>query len=919
MRDLLSSTKALRIAATYLMVAVFFAGTPISAFAAMGADIKANGSDGPVTITDGDDFSYSWSSTDATACTLTSPSGDSGISLAGNGGPIPAGHPWYPAVGSSTTLTINCTDGTTTSSDSVVINVVALPSTTPTADITANGSDGPVTITNGSTFSYAWTSTNATACTLTAPNGDSGISLAGNGGPIGTGHPWYPAVGVPTTLTLNCTDGTNTATDSVVINVTTPPSPTVVTADIKAENSDGPVTITDGASWNYSWTSGNATACTLTAPNGDSGISLAGNGGPIVPSHPWYPTVGHPTTLTLNCTDGTSTATDSVVVNVAPVGGAVTADIKANGSDGPVTINNGTDYNYSWTSTGATACTLTAPNGVSGISTAGNGGPISPSHPWYPSIGAPVTLTLDCTDGTNTASDSVVIGVSVSPVVVTADIKANGSDGPVTVVNGDSWNYSWTSTNATACTLTSPTGDSGISINGNGGPIPPGHPWYPAVGGSTTLTLNCTNGGSTATDAVVINVVAGPGGPGPSCPVVTVTSSGSASVTVGNAFTYTITATTTPSVATTTTFSLSGTLPAGLSFSTSTATISGTPTQVGTFPVSITARIDCGSDTDTLTITVESSGGGGGGGGGHHHHGGSPTSEPAPSLEGFCPYLTSYLRYGVANDQMQVIKLQAFLKVFEHFDYVTVNGVFDEATLQAVSEFQVRYKNEILTPWGISQPTGYVYTLTLAKINQILCGTPLPAVHAPVYHAPITKEGCPKEGCSTKEGGRGVPNAVPTVGQNVSQGQKSDNTEGFWSRTATALFSWPHGPVKTLQTLYELLLILVVLYILGSILESVLYKDVPENVSKRFYTKWLTILVGLLLSFWGAYMLKEWPLLLPLLVIFLAVLIWILVRHPRVAALWTKKDVTKTTTEIKSASPAQTTTLTTVATEEVKN
>ncbi len=911
MRDLLSSTKVTRIAATYLMAAVFFAGTPISAFAAIGADIKANGSDGPVTITNGDSFSYEWSSIDATACTLTSPSGDSGVSLAGNGGPIVPGHPWYPAVGGSTTLTFNCTDGTTTSSDSVVINLAAAPDPV-SADIKAEGSDGPVTITNGASFSYSWSSTGATACTLTAPNGDSGISISGNGGPIAPGHPWYPAVGGSTTLTLNCTNGVDTDSDFVVINIV---GALTVTADIKAENSDGPVTITDGASWNYSWTSGNATACTLTAPDGDSGISIAGNGGPIVPSHPWYPTLTTPTTLTLNCTDGTSTATDSVVVNLAPVGGAVTADIKANGSDGPVTINNGTDYNYSWTSTGATACTLTAPNGVSGISIAGNGGPISPGHPWYPAIGAPVTLTLNCTDGTNTATDSVVIGVSVAPVVVTADIKANGSDGPVTIVNGTSWNYSWTSTNATACTLTAPNGDSGISINGSGGPIPPGHPWYPAVGGSTTLTLNCTNGGSTATDSVVINVITSPGGP--SCPVVAITSSGSASVTVDNAFSYTITSTTTPSVATTTTYSLSGTLPTGLSFSTSTATISGTPTQTGTFPVSITAAIDCGSDTDTLTITINPKGGGGGGGGGGHHHS-SPEPEIIPSLDGFCPYLTSYLRYGVANDTMQVIKLQAFLKVFEHFDYVTINGVFDEATLQAVSEFQLRYKNDILTPWGISQPTGYVYTLTLAKINQILCGTPLPQVDAPVYHAPISKEGGSKEGGS-KEGGFGVPNAVPTVGENVSKGQNSDDSEGFWSRAASALFSWPHGTVDTLQTLYELLLILVVLYILGSVLESVLYKDVPENVSKRFYTKWLTILGGLLVAFLGAMMLKEWPLLLPLLLIFLGVLIWLIARHPKAATLWRKKEVTKTVTEVKAGTPEKVTTLTTVEKIETKN
>src|SRR3989344_3015407 len=290
-----------RTAAAYMALAVFSIGIPV-AYAAISADIKANGSDGPVTINDGDSWNYTWTSDSATACTLTAPTGDSGISLSGSGGPIASGHPWYPAVGTPTTLTLNCTNGTNTATDSVVINVVASPPPAAvTADIKANGSDGPVTINDGDSWNYTWTSDSATACTLTAPTGDSGISLSGSGGPIASGHPWYPVVGTPTTLTLNCTNGTDTATDSVVINVVAPPPPAAVTADIKANGSDGPATINSGDSWNYTWTSDSATACTLTAPTGDSGISISGSGGPIDSGHPWYPVVGTPTTLTLNC------------------------------------------------------------------------------------------------------------------------------------------------------------------------------------------------------------------------------------------------------------------------------------------------------------------------------------------------------------------------------------------------------------------------------------------------------------------------------------------------------------------------------------------------------------------------------------------------------------------------------------------
>src|SRR5690606_28151649 len=101
---------------------------------------------------------------------------------------------------------------------------------------------------------------------------------------------------------------------------------------------------------------------------------------------------------------------------------------------------------------------------------------------------------------------------------------------------------------------------------------------------------------------------------------------------------------------------------------------------------------------------VERGGGGGGGGGGG--------STPTPEILGdftFCPYLSQYMRIGANNDVEQVIRLQAFLKVFEGHDYVTINGVFDQATFQAVSAFQLKYKSDVLTPWGISHSTGYVY------------------------------------------------------------------------------------------------------------------------------------------------------------------------------------------------------------------
>ena len=272
MRRLISRKILERLGAIYIATAVFFIGAPISVSADVTAvDIKAEGSDGPVNITSGNSFSFTWTSTGATACQLTSPSGVSGVSVSGSDGPVGSSHPWYPAVGSSVTLTLNCTDGVNNMSDSVTINIVAASSgggggggggsatTTVTADIDANGSDGPVTITSGNSYSITWTSTGATACQLTSPSGVSGVSLSGSDGPVNPGHPWYPGTSTPTTLTLNCTNGSVNTSDSVVINLGAL-VPAAVTADIDANGSDGPVTITDGNTYSITWTSTGATA-----------------------------------------------------------------------------------------------------------------------------------------------------------------------------------------------------------------------------------------------------------------------------------------------------------------------------------------------------------------------------------------------------------------------------------------------------------------------------------------------------------------------------------------------------------------------------------------------------------------------------------------------------------------------------------
>ena len=276
-----------------------------------------------------------------------------------------------------------------------------------------------------------------------------------------------------------------------------------ITADIKANGSDGPITIGYNTSANISWTSQNASSCTVTPGNwtGTSGSRSSGN---LVSSRTYH----------LNCTGSNgSSASDSVTVNVQnQPSPPPTADIKANGSDGPITIPGtiagapsgelsffgkivsaiipsaqaapGAQATLTWTSTNATSCTVN-PGSFSG--TSGNRVVTVPS----PSQ----TYTIFCTGPGGSASDSVTVNVTSQPQPITADIKANGSDGPITIEHNTSANISWTSQNANSCTV-SPggwTGTSGSQSSGN-------------LTFTQTYTVNCTGNNGSASDSVSVQV-----------------------------------------------------------------------------------------------------------------------------------------------------------------------------------------------------------------------------------------------------------------------------------------------------------------------------------------------------------------------------------------------------------------------------
>lgn len=161
----------------------------------------------------------------------------------------------------------------------------------------------------------------------------------------------------------------------------------------------------------------------------------------------------------------------------------------------------------------------------------------------------------------------------------------------------------------------------------------------------------------------------------------------------------------------------------------SSATVSNTPSSTGstvtTAPASINSSSTAGKPATTTTPTATPTPApvvptnGNSSSGGNSSSSGSRVAYPYA-----CNQFTSFMRYGANNDANQVIKLQTFLRDAEKIN-VTVNGIFDKQTENAVIAFQNKYNSTIMGPWGSSQGSGYVYITTIKQINKIACSIPL--------------------------------------------------------------------------------------------------------------------------------------------------------------------------------------------------
>ncbi len=248
-----------------------------------------------------------------------------------------------------------------------------------------------------------------------------------------------------------------------------------------------------------------------------------------------------------------------------------------------------------------TSATITAGAGYSGQLTVTN----------LPTGGGSLTWT------TTTSSSEVNVSSS-GAVTVPTSVTTPGTvtmSGTVSDAIGDTGNWSFTLTVTGTPPMISPVnsatfteGQAGtFTVTATGNPLPmisgTGSlpigvtltsagvlSGTPTQSGTFPITLTATNG--VPPDATLGFTLTVDGPP-------TITSANSATFTQGQAGSFTVTASGTPSSM----FSETGTLPTGMTLS-SGGVLAGTPTQSGSFPITITASNGHGSDTQGFNITV---------------------------------------------------------------------------------------------------------------------------------------------------------------------------------------------------------------------------------------------------------------------------------------------------------------------------
>jgi Putative Ig domain len=297
---------------------------------------------------------------------------------------------------------------------------------------------------------------------------------------------------------------------------------------------------------------------------------------------------------------GTYTLTASAANSAGTVNQTITLTVKKAGTNVPVpaftsaataSATAGQAFNFSVTTVGSPT-TYTSnltrtgglPSGVTFTNNANGTGTLSGTP--ATSSGGVYAVTFIATDPAGTTTQSFTLTVNAASAITT------GASATATV--GSGFNFNVDATGYPAPTMaesgTLPQGLTWVD-NGNGTATLSGTPGV-GQGGVYPLTITATNSAGTATQSFTLTVDQAP----------SITSAATASGTHGKAFSFTFTSAGYPAANLTISAAVKG-----LSFapgSNGTATLSGTPTNAGTYVLTLTAKNVAGTATQTFTLTV---------------------------------------------------------------------------------------------------------------------------------------------------------------------------------------------------------------------------------------------------------------------------------------------------------------------------
>ena len=401
--------------------------------ASSAASVYLGGSANP-TVSYGSSFNFIIVPTNAGNCSVSGPGSwlvrnpDSGGTW--NTGPL----------SSSVTYTVSCaaTGFASPASPTATKTVTVSPSTTPTTpSITVIAPNGGETLVAESTYRIRWSSSGVSGAVEIDDVSSSNVGVEGFVATVSAGQGYYDwtVPNNPGTWRIRIVDPNNLSAQDqsnsafTITAPITPPSTQPSTASVYLGGSQAP-TVSYGASFNFLVTPTNTTNCSVSGPGSwlvHNPESLGGGGtwttGNLTSSVTYTATC----TAKAGATPASVTATKAVTVTPQVVTPATpTVDLKVNGSDGPITIAEGSSFTVTWTSTGATSCY----SGGSG-QTGGTSGWNSNSRPSSGSVSiSAVTGVLNQNEFTivcNGANDTAVVNVTPTPASYTLSVNKSGS------------------------------------------------------------------------------------------------------------------------------------------------------------------------------------------------------------------------------------------------------------------------------------------------------------------------------------------------------------------------------------------------------------------------------------------------------------------------------------------------------------